>query len=447
MALVLIVVAFAIGYFVYSSEKVVVTPGLTASSTPITTGPSFPFKLGLDLNGGTRLVYRADISKISGSDVNEAMTALRDVIERRVNMFGVSEPIVQVEEGGVLGSGNEKRLVVELPGVADVEDAVKLIGQTPLLEFRLAGQFPGATEAEIQAKPFDELFAPTGLTGQYLKRALITFDPNTGAPQVSIQFNSEGDKIFADLTEKNIGRTLAIFLDGSPISTPVIREKILGGTAQISGNFKVEEARTLVRNLNYGALPMPISLISTETIGASLGVEAVNAGLKAGMFAYVIIAIFLIIWYRLPGFLASLALLMYVALNLALFKLIPVTLTAAGIAGFILSLGMAVDANVLIFERMKEELRRGRTLEDSMKEGFARAWLSIRDSNLSSMITAFILYFFATTSIIKGFALVFLIGVITSMFTAITASRTLLMAMRLKDSKVARFLFSSGIKS
>ena len=398
------------------------------------------------MNGGTHLVYRADTSKVLESDINSAMTALRDVIERRVNMFGVSEPLVQVEEGGVLGSGREERLIVELPGVTDVKDAVAMIGQTPLLEFKLANEFPGLSEEELQQKTIDEVFSPTGLTGQYLKRATLTFDPNTGEPQVTIDFNSEGKKMFGDITRDNIGRVVAIFLDGVPISTPVIREVILEGTAQISGNFKIDEARTLVRNLNYGALPMPISLVSTETIGPSLGTAAVNAGLKAGLWSFVIIAIFLIVWYRLPGLLASIALLIYVILNLAIFKLIPVTLTAAGIAGFVLSLGMAVDANILIFERMKEELKMGRTLEDAMKEGFARAWLSIRDSNLSSIITATILYFFATTNIIKGFALVFGIGVLTSMFTAITASRTLLLAMRLKDSKLSRFLFTSGIR-
>ncbi|OHA16019.1 MAG: protein-export membrane protein SecD [Candidatus Taylorbacteria bacterium RIFCSPLOWO2_02_FULL_43_11] len=445
-ALILIAVAAVVGYFVYQTELVKMVPGETASSTPVASVSNYAFKLGLDLNGGTHLVYRADTSKVLESDINSAMTALRDVIERRVNMFGVSEPLVQVEEGGVLGSGREERLIVELPGVTDVKDAVAMIGQTPLLEFKLANEFPGLSEEELQQKTIDEVFSPTGLTGQYLKRATLTFDPNTGEPQVTIDFNSEGKKMFGDITRDNIGRVVAIFLDGVPISTPVIREVILEGTAQISGNFKIDEARTLVRNLNYGALPMPISLVSTETIGPSLGTAAVNAGLKAGLWSFVIIAIFLIVWYRLPGLLASIALLIYVILNLAIFKLIPVTLTAAGIAGFVLSLGMAVDANILIFERMKEELKMGRTLEDAMKEGFARAWLSIRDSNLSSIITATILYFFATTNIIKGFALVFGIGVLTSMFTAITASRTLLLAMRLKDSKLSRFLFTSGIR-
>ena len=442
----LIAVAVAIGYFVYTTEQPVVTQGLTATSTPTVTASKLAFKLGLDLNGGSHLVYQADTSKISSGDIPDAMSALRDVIERRVNMFGVSEPVVQVQSGGVLSAGGGERLIVELPGVTNIEQAIAMIGKTPLLEFRLVKEFPGLSQAEIEKKTVDEVFLTTGLTGQYLTKATINFDQTTGEPTVDLTFNSEGSKLFAKITKDNVGKVLAIFLDGTPISTPVIRQEIPSGTAVISGNFNIDTAKTLVRNLNYGALPMPISLISTETIGASLGEVATKAGVHAGFWAYIIIAIFLIIWYRLPGLLATIALAMYVALNLAIFKLVPVTLTAAGIAGFILSLGMAVDANILIFERMKEELRRGRTLEDSMKEGFARAWLSIRDSNLSSIITSIILYFFATSSVIKGFALVFFIGVVTSMFTAITASRTLLFAMRLKDSKLSKFLFSSGIK-
>ena len=442
----LIAVAVAIGYFVYTTEQPVVTQGLTATSTPTVTASKLAFKLGLDLNGGSHLVYQADTSKISSGDIPDAMSALRDVIERRVNMFGVSEPVVQVQSGGVLSAGGGERLIVELPGVTNIEQAIAMIGKTPLLEFRLVKEFPGLSQAEIEKKTVDEVFLVTGLTGQYLTKATINFDQTTGEPTVDLTFNSEGSKLFAKITKDNVGKVLAIFLDGTPISTPVIRQEIPSGTAVISGNFNIDTAKTLVRNLNYGALPMPISLISTETIGASLGEVATKAGVHAGFWAYIIIAIFLIIWYRLPGLLATIALAMYVALNLAIFKLVPVTLTAAGIAGFILSLGMAVDANILIFERMKEELRRGRTLEDSMKEGFARAWLSIRDSNLSSIITSIILYFFATSSVIKGFALVFFIGVVTSMFTAITASRTLLFAMRLKDSKLSKFLFSSGIK-
>src|SRR3989344_2296001 len=364
-ALLLIVIAAAIGYFVYTTEKPIVTPGATATSTPSVTASNFVFKLGLDLNGGSHLVYEADTSKISSSDVPEAMSALRDVIERRVNMFGVSEPIIQVQSGGVLSAGGGNRLIVELPGVTDIEQAIAMIGKTPLLEFRLVKEFPGLSQEEIEKKTLDEVFINTGLSGQYLKRANLIFDQTTGQPKVELVFNSEGADLFANITKENVEKILAIFLDGAPISTPVIRQEITGGTAEISGNFKLDEAKTLVRNLNYGALPMPISLVSTQTIGASLGEVATKAGVYAGIWAFIIIAIFLIVWYRLPGLLATIALAMYIALNLALFKLIPVTLTAAGIAGFILSLGMAVDANILIFERMKEELRKARALKDA----------------------------------------------------------------------------------
>ncbi len=401
------------------------------------------YKLGLDLNGGTHLVYKADTSKLAGSDVGDAMTALRDVIERRVNLFGVSEPIVQTEKGGVVGGG-EDRLIVELPGVTDVNKAVALIGATPVLEFKLVKDTKGLSEEAIKKLKPAELFLPTALTGRFLTKARLDFDQRTGEPKVVLTFNSDGQKLFAKITKENIGRMLAIFLDRQPISNPVIREEITSGDAVISGGFKVDEAKQLARNLNYGALPVEIKLISTQTIGASLGEDALRAGVRAGVIAYIIIGFFLLLWYRLPGLVAVVSLLIYIFLNLVIFKFL-VTLTAAGIAGFILSIGMAVDANILIFERMKEELARGRALPDAIKEGFARAWTSIRDSNLSSIITAIILYWFASTSLIKGFALVFFIGVITSMLTAIVASRTLLTALGVKgEGRLSKFLFRSG---
>lgn len=431
-ACILLVVAALIGFFVYKTE---------------TEQSSFAFKLGLDLKSGSHLVYRADTSSLTSSDVKGAMDSLREVIERRVNLFGVSEPIVQTEEGGVLGGG-EQRLIVELPGVTNLDEAKNLIGKTPLLEFKLMNPaMEKLSEAELTAKPVSEVFIATLLTGRFLKKSQLVFDQTTREPQVLLNFDNEGSELFAKMTKENVGRVLAIFLDGAPISTPVIRQEITGGTATISGGFTPAEARDLVRNLNYGALPVPITLASTQTVGASLGDEATAAGVKAGIIAFAVIALFLIIWYRLPGLLATIALAIYVALNLALFKLIPVTLTAAGIAAFILSLGMAVDANILIFERMKEELRKGRVLSDAIEEGFHRAWTSIRDSNTSSIITAIILYYFASTPIIKGFALVFFIGVLTSMFTAITASRTLLKAVGAKgESRFVKRLFGSGVR-
>jgi len=431
IAFIVFAAALCTGFFVYLSE----TGGSGSLSR-------FPFKLGLDLNGGTELIYQADVSEVKG-DIGESMDALRDVIERRVNLFGVSEPLVQVENSNLGGMINH-RLIVELPGVTDIAEAVRLIGLTPSLEFRLVAKDMQIPD-QISREEFDTYFIPTGLTGRLLERAMLEFNQNTGEPVVGITFNDEGSDLFAKITRENVGRNLAIFLDSEFKSAPVIREEITGGKAQISGGFKIDEAKTLVRNLNYGALPVSIDLVNTQTIGATLGEKAVKASVKAGMVAFLIIAIFLILWYRLPGVLATIALAMYVALNLALFKFVPVTLTAAGIAGFILSMGMAVDANILIFERMKEELRRGKKLHDAVAEGFDRAWLSIRDSNLSSIITGVILFYFASTSVVKGFALVFVIGVVTSMFTAITASRTFLLALGLKSEHAfINFLFGSG---
>ena len=243
----------------------------------------------------------------------------------------------------------------------------------------------------------------------------------------------------------NINKTIAIYLDGSPISQPVVREAITDGNAEISGQFNVADAKELVGRLNSGALPVPIELLSTQTIGASLGESALHSGVRAGLFGIFIVAIFLVFWYRFPGLVAIFALGIYIALMLAVFKLIPVTLTAAGIAGFILSIGMAVDANILIFERMKEELKKGKDVQTAMHDGFERAWTSIRDSNISSMLSAIILFWFGT-SLVKGFALTLGLGVMMSMFSAITVTRTFLYAFGTKgSSRTVRFLFGSGM--
>ncbi len=461
VAFILILAGLGIGYFNYTSQF------NTESKMA-----RFPFKLGLDLNGGTHLVYKADVSKIDKKDISVSMDALRNVIEARVNLFGVSEPIVQVEEGGVLGNvATEQKLIVELPGVTDVATAVALIGKTPLLDFKILRdsdraeaakreeamrfaidgvQINGATTTMAtirKLKPASDLFIPTQLTGRLLQRAQLEFNGTTGEPVVSLVFNTEGKELFAKITKENVGNILAIFLDGRPISLPVVRQEISDGKAQISGGFTTKEAQALVRDLNYGALPVPIELLSTQTVGASLGKDALAGGVKAGALAFLVVSIFLIIWYRLPGALAVLSLAMYSVIMLAIFKLIPVTLTAAGIAGFILSIGMAVDANILIFERMKEEIARGTDAYGAIKEGFARAWFSIRDGNLSSIITALVLYYLSNTSIVKGFALIFGIGVLVSMFTAITVSRTFLLAVATKgNGKVMRFLLSNGFR-
>ncbi len=431
-AVILLLIASLIGYFVYSTNKV---------------DSSKKFKLGLDLNGGIELVYQADTSGISSVDISGKMNSLKDLIEKRVNVFGVSEPIIQIERVGIIGGNTSEQLIIDLPGQTDIAGAIAQVGKTYVLDFKfLKKELENSTSTESVT---GDSFESTGLTGALLTKATLEFNQNTGEPNVALQFNSEGSDLFAKITKENVGRRLAIFLDGDVKSMPVIREEITGGKASISGGFigsaGLKEAKDLVSNLNLGALPIPIELISTQSVGASLGTEAVKASMHAGLWAFIVIALFLVLWYRLPGLLAVISLSIYVAINLALFKLIPVTLTAAGIAGFILSLGMAVDANILIFERMKEELARGRELGDAIEEGFARAWLSIRDSNTSSIITAIILYYFSSTPMVKGFAFVFGLGVFVSMFTAITASRTLLLAIKHDSAgKIMRFLFGTG---
>ncbi len=432
IALVILLAGSGIGWYIYSSQV----------------NGSRPFKLGLDLSGGTQLVYRADLNAIKGSDVADSMASLRDTIERRVNLFGVSEPIVQTEHGGTLAGTSEERLLVELPGVTDTQKAIALIGETPVLEFRMLKV--GAETSGTASSTVNDLFEAAAITGKDLKSAKLEFQGGTGAvtePVVVLQFNDEGARIFADLTKNNIGRSFGMFLDGSAISVPVIREAIPDGTAVISGGFTPVEAKELARNLNYGALPVPIELISTQTVSGTLGEKAVQDGIMAGLWGVGAVMLFMVLWYRLPGLLAAVALMLYIVAVLLLFKFIPVTLTAAGIAALILSVGMAVDANVLIFERIKEELRGGKNTNEALHDGFGRAWPSIRDSNISSMITAVILFWFGT-SLIKGFALVFGLGVLVSMLTAISVSRTFLFALGINaKSGFTRFLFGSGIKA
>ena len=398
------------------------------------------FKLGLDLSGGTHLAYKADTSEVGRTEVKDLMNALRDVIERRVNLFGVGEPVgepvVQVEEGGLFGNVNDQRLIVELPGVTDVEEAINLIGKTPLLEFRLVKDGESLLAQDPEAS-VEDILIPTGLTGRMVKRATLQFGQDglgrTGSalnsPSIGLEFNKDGAELFQKITGENVGEPLAIILDGEVISAPNINTEISGGNAVITGQFTPEEAKELVRDLNFGALPLAIELISTQSIGPSLGAQTVEAGIKAGIWGIILVALFLLLWYRASGLVAILSLSIYIVLMLAIFKLIPVTLTAAGIAGFILSIGMAVDANILIFERMKEELEEGTpSMEEAVRNGFSRAWLSIRDSNISSIITAIILFWFGT-SLVKGFALTFGLGVIVSMITAISISRTFLLAV------------------
>jgi len=605
-----------------------------------------PFRLGLDLLGGTQLLYQADVSKVAPADRNSAVEGARDVIERRVNLFGVSEPLVQVNHG----ADGEYRILVELAGIKNVSEAIAKIGDTPLLEFKeqntakrelskeqqadmdkfnktakdkatdvlgklikggdfsaLAKQFsddastkdkggdlgwiasnkdplratvasklavgsiskdlesvsnglaiyklndkrilknaqgveikeikashllicyeglqdcesglskeeayakmqklkteikpenfkelvkinstePGSKESggelawfgpDMMVKPFEVAaqklakgaisdivetdfgyhliykqderliteyklahilvktktiedylgqqgeWQNTNLTGSNLNRASVQFNPNDNSPQISLEFDSEGGKLFEEITGRNVGKPVAIFLDGEPLSTPNVNEKISGGQAVITGQFSIKEAKDLVKRLNAGALPIPIELINQKTIGASLGNQAIQDSLKAGLIGLLLVILFLIFIYRLPGLLAAISLIIYGLLTLAVFKLWPVTLTLSGLAGFIFSIGVAVDANVLIFERMKEELRTGKSLSMAIRDGFSRAWPSVRDGNFTIIITCLVLLFFSA-SVIRGFALTLLLGILISLFTAIVVTRTLL---------------------
>ncbi len=442
LALVVLLAAVGIGYFVYASEV----------------SGKKPFKLGLDLSGGSYLVYNADVSKIPAGGIGDAMGSLRDVIERRVNLFGVSEPRVSTESTTLAGGGKQYHLVVELPGITDVKKAIDMIGQTPLLEFKV--EDPNYKPGEITvnsndikngtldlsaAMNQDGRYKTTELTGQYLSRANVQFDQTTHAATIGLQFNAEGGKLFEKITGENIGKTVAIYLDGAIISAPRVNGKISGGQAVITGTFTPAEAKLLVGRLNSGALPVPVTLISTDTIGPTLGAGAIHAGLVAGLIGMIVIAVLLVVWYRIPGIIATVSLGVYAVVMLALFKLVPVTLTSAGIAGFIISLGMAVDANILIFERMKEEMHSGKSVMEAIALGFDRAWNSIRDGNTSSIISAIILFWFGTT-LIQGFALTFGLGVIVSMLSAIVVSRTFLYAIAgIGNGRIKRFLFSSGL--
>ncbi len=488
--------------------------------------------LGLDLQGGSQLTYEADMKEIAEGQRAEAILGTRDVIERRVNAFGVSEPVVQTST-----SGGNYRVIVELPGVTDVGQAIDRIGKTPLLEFRVppenaapdenveetnrkAKESAENTLRELQAgadfeilakersedpgsavkggdldfvnrgvmvKPFEDVifdkaevgvvypevvetefgyhvirvderrtvkndegvdelevrsrhilfskgqeedpfaiftYEKTELSGANLERASVQFD-QLNNPTVSLEFDSDGAKLFEEMTGKYIGKQIAIFLDGAPISAPVVNQQITGGEAVITGSFTVEEAKELARNLNAGALPVPINLISQQNVGPSLGQVSMERSVFAGVVGFVVLATFMIAFYRYSGVLAMVALTIYLALNLAVYKIFGITLTLAGIAGFILSVGMAVDANVLIFERMREQRRIGKSMYQSIEDGFVGAWRSIRDSNVSSLITCLVLAWFGT-SLIQGFAITLAIGILISMFTAITVTRTLL---------------------
>ena len=503
--------------------------------------PSSGFNLGLDLQGGAHLVYQANTDVIPGADKASAVEGVRDVIERRVRGgLGVSEPLVQTTR-----VNNDYRVIVELPGITDVSQAIKMIGETPILEFKEESDEPlrpltpaetkemndfnaaasaKAKEAQKDIKGgmtfedavtkysedertkstggdlgfIDDTVVPdfykwaqthkdgevskelikspdglniikrlsvqekqdensstiktynvarillrtkqpvdivppadqwknTGLSGKQLKRAEVSQDTQTGQVQVSLNFDDEGTQLFAELTKRNVTKPIAIFLDGSMLSSPVVNEAILNGSAVISGSFTMQEARLLAQRLNSGALPVPVELVSQQKVDATLGADSLQKSFKAGIYGLIAVLIYMIIYYRLPGFIAAISLTIYALINLVLFKTLGVTLTLSGIAGFILSIGMAVDANVLVFERLKEELRLGRSLKSAMEEAFVRAWPSIRDSNITTLISCIFMVWMG--GFVKGFAVVLAIGVLVSMFSAIVLTRTILRAV------------------
>ena len=392
--LIIVLVALAAGFFV--SPR-----GWGASARP--------WRLGLDLEGGAHLVYQIDLSKVDASNQDSVVQGLRDVIEKRVNLFGVGEPQVYVAQ-----SNGQAQLIVDLAGVKNISDAINQIGQTPRLGF-----------ADVETNGSSTQYVPTNLTGEYVTGAQLTFDQTSGAPQVSISFNSEGAQIFQRMTAADIGKPIAIFLDGNLIEAPIVQQEITGGNALITGNFTVDSARILVQRFNAGALPAPITLINQQTVSPTLGSDSLQKIIIAAIVGTLLIMLFMMFYYRLFGFFAAIALLIYIVLTLGIFKVIPITMSLAGIAGFVLTIGMAVDANVLIFERVKEEMKRGLSKAAAIEEGFRRAWPSIRDSNTSTIITAVILYYL-TSSFVQGFALTLLIGVIVSLFSAITTTRLLL---------------------
>jgi preprotein translocase subunit SecD len=505
---------------------------------------AFKMNLGLDLQGGIHLVYKVDTSGVEPAKLPDALSGLQDVIERRVNAFGVAEPVIEVAK-----SGNEQRLIVELAGIKDIDAAKQMIKETPFLEFKsmempaqeptppessaedqkyndqqkqkaedilkqiqggadfseLAKQYsddPGSKDKggdldfakkgmfvpEFEQVIFDSglqpgqiypqivetdfgyhiikileirgdgeekevhsqhillakktppvssqnpTFTETGISGKNLKNANVQFMSQSGKPEVGIEFDAEGTKIFSDLTKESIGKQIAIFLDGQVISAPTVQTQITDGKAVITGSFTLDEAKKLAQRLNEGALPLPLEgPIQQKSVDGTIGMSSFYVAIRAGIIGILLVMIFMILYYRFLGFIASIALVIYTSLMVAIFKISTVTpwaitLTLAGIAGFILSVGMAVDANILIFERTKEEIRKGRGMRSAIDEGFHRAWPSIRDSNISSIITSLILIWFGT-GFVKGFAVTLLLGVLVSMFTAIVLVRTILSAI------------------
>jgi len=381
----------------------------------------FKTSLGLDLKGGSHLVFEADTKKVKPEDLQDALSSARDIIEKRVNFFGVSEPTVQN-----LKSGSNYRISVDLPGIEKVDEAIALIGRTAQLSFR--------EEKIIDDKVASPtpVLVETGLTGKHVKKASVDFNQQDGKPRVALSFNNEGARLFGDITKRNIGKPLAIVVDNFLISAPTVQQAISEGNAVITGNFTVDEAKKLTIAINSGALPLSIKLVEQKNIGPTLGADEVKKSVYAGVIGLIAVLLFMIIYYGRLGMIASLALIIYGLISFAIFRIIPVVLTLPGVAGFILSIGMAVDSNILIFERIKEELRKGKEFNIAVKLGFGRAIDAIKDANITTLTVAFILFnplnweFLPQFGMVRGFALTLAIGVATSLFTGVVITKRLI---------------------
>jgi preprotein translocase subunit SecD len=413
---VILLIALTAGWIAFPTN-----PGVHFSIGDNDVDVDFRAVLGLDLQGGLQVLLEADPS--AGVPVTaDTMTAAKSIIEQRVNEFGTTEPVVQIQ-------GNN-RIVVEMPGVKSAEDrerAVRLFGETGLLEFMDTGPYSPPPGTRV-----DEGQYPTVLTGKNLdpRAVSVGFDRQVGnRPEILFGWDPEGARIFGEYTETHVNQYLAIVLDHVVLSAPRINQRI-DSSGRITGSFSLREAQDIVTKLKYGALPIPMKVVQQREVGATLGEDSVRKSLIAGAVGLGVVMSFMLLYYRLPGLLADVALLIYTAVTLAIFKnpWAPVTLTLAGIAGFILSIGMAVDANVLIFERMKEEIRAGRSLSSAMEAGFSRAWRSIFDSNSTTLITCLILFMLGS-GIIRGFAITLAVGVLISLFSSITVTRTFLRAV------------------
>lgn len=388
-----------------------------------------PLKMGLDLSGGTHLVLEADMSRIDSVNRAEVLNSVKEIINRRVDLYGVAEPLIQTA-----AVGGSSRLIVELPGIKNVDQAIDLIGQTAQLDFRESVTVP-PEDGQVKATDSALVFMSTDLTGKDLKKAGISFGQGgaeSGKPVVDLEFTTEGARKFAALTQVNVGKPLAIFLDDQLITAPIVSEAIKDGRAVISGNFDTDSATQLAIQLNAGALPVPVQIIAQTNVSATLGVASINQSLKAGLVGLVVVSLFMLAIYRLPGLIAVVGLIIYGLITLALYRLIPVTLTLPGIAGLILSVGMAVDSNILIFERLKEEKRAGRPPRLALELAFGRAWDAIKDANITTIVVSLILInpfnwqWLNTSGLVRGFALTLLLGVFTSLFTGIFVTRTLM---------------------